>query len=281
MCARPVGANDTATTEREIHYRSIDRTPITGVLSLPSKPVAFALLMHGITVDKNEWGNLYGEMSSYFHGFGIGSLRFDFRGHGESGGTSMDVSIIDYILDIKAGVAQASKYWRKPLVFVATSFAAGPAIMTAAQLQAHVTRLALIAPVIDYEATFLRPITPWAKASFTKEALEDVSRKGYLLLDGSFKLSPRLIEEFRVIKPQAFMETLRAPVLTIHGERDSMVPFRVSRMYGAPNRASKFIALAGADHGFADSADETGESPKSQQNKRRIFSEIVDFILMK
>ena len=262
----------------KIRYKSIDGTPIVGIVSIPPKMKGFALMMHGITESKDEWGDFYVDMAKELNNNFIGTLRFDFRGHGESGGTSMDVSIIGDILDVKASLEQIKKYWDEKIVFVATSFSAGPAIMTAYQIQNNIQCIALIAPVISYRETFLEPKTEWAKNSFTKKSFEELPQIGYLLLDGSFKLSARLIEEFRFIDPIPVLKSLRFPVLLIHGEKDSMVPFEVSEKHKNPNSLSKFIALANADHGFPDADDETGMGQKSQQNKKKIYDEIINFI---
>lgn len=263
----------------KIGYTSIDGTPIVGILSIPSKMKGFALMMHGITETKDEWENFYVEMSKELNDNFIGALRFDFRGHGESGGSSMDISIIGDILDVKASLEQIKKYWDGKIVLVATSFGAGPAIMAASQIQDIIHCIVLIAPVISYKETFLEPKTDWARSSFNEKSFEELSEKGYLLLDGSFKLSARLIEEFRFIDPTQVLESLRVPILLIHGEKDSMVPFEVSEKYKNLNSLSKFISLPNADHGFPDADDETGMGPKSQQNKKIIFNEINNFIM--
>jgi len=262
----------------KIQYKSIDNTPLVGIINIPPKTNGFVLMMHGITVDKDEWENFYVETANELNMMGLGTLRFDFRGHGESGNSSMDVSIIGDILDIKASIEQIRKHWSGKIVFIATSFGAGPAILTASQIQEMIQCIILIAPVIDYEATFLKPRTEWAKASFNQIALKELTKKGYLYLDKSFKLSARLIEEFRFIKPYEILDKIQIPVLLIHGEKDSMVPFEISNEHSHPNLFSKFLALSNMDHGYPDIDDDTGKGPKSQENKRKIFYEINQFI---
>lgn len=261
-----------------VEYKSVDGTPLVGIISMPSETKGFVLMMHGITVDKDEWENFYVDLADELHREGLGTLRFDFRGHGESGGSSMDVSIMGNVLDIKASIEQIKKHWCGKIIFIATSFGAGPAIITASEIQDVVQCLVLIAPVIDYDATFLNPRTEWAKESFNESAFEELQKKGYLILDESFKLSANLIEEFRTTKPYEILDTLKIPVLSIHGEKDSMVPFEITKKHAQPNPESKFFPLPNADHGYPDYDDETGKGPKSQENKKKIFNEINHFI---
>lgn len=263
---------------KKISYKSTDGTRLVGILSLPPQPLGFALMMHGITVDKDEWRGFYSDMARELARQGIGSLRFDFRGHGESGGTSLDVSIIGEMLDVEASLGKLREYWRRKVAFIATSLGAGPALMTASKLEREVGSVALIAPVLDYTLTFLRPRTEWARASFHAEAFRSMQRKGFLLLDGEFKLSPRLIEEFRWIRPYEALSSLEVPILLIHGDKDSMVPFSVSKKYFDASHGSKFVVLRHADHGFADYGDDEGDSEKSLANKERIFNEIVSWM---
>lgn len=263
---------------RKIEYKSLDGINLKGVLSIPKESKGFVLMMHGITVDKDEWQGFYKELSSYLYEKGYASLRFDFRGHGESGGTQLDVSIQGEIYDIKASIQQIRKIWNKKIAFLATSFSAGPAILTIAENHRIASCLILIAPVIDYENTFLKPQTDWAKASFNEEAFKSLPRTGYILLDGYFKLSEKLINEFRSIKPYRLLNNLNIPILLIHGKKDSMVPFQLSRKYFKPKQGSKFLVIENADHGYPEAGDETGTSPQSQINKHIIFQEIFNFL---
>lgn len=236
--------------EIRIKYKSIDGTSLIGILNIPIQLEGFALLMHGINETKNEWADFYKDMAEYLNKNCIGTLRFDFRGHGESGGISSDVSIIGDILDIKSSLKIMKKHWDGKFVFIATSFGAGPAIILASQIQDILQCIILIAPVLSYKETFLEPRTEWAKQSFNKESLDKVDSQGYLLLDGSFKLSANLIEEFKVIEPVKFLNKLEIPILFIHGNKDSMVPFEVTQRYSHVNAKTKLFTLLNADHGF-------------------------------
>jgi len=107
---------------REIRYRTLDGEKLAGILSIPKNPHGFVLMMHGITESKDEYLGFYSKMAKSLHDNGVASLRFDFRGHGESTGSSLDISVIGDVLDIKASIAQVRKYWKRPISLVATSF---------------------------------------------------------------------------------------------------------------------------------------------------------------
>ena len=264
--------------EEKIFYKSLDGIRLCGIFTLPDKPKGFALMAHGITMDKNEWNDFYVEISHELCKNKIASLRFDFRAHGESEGLQRELTVIGELLDIKASAKKIMEKWKGKISIIATSFGAGPAILYTAQNPDVVNCLILLCPVLDYEATFLNPIVPWAKESFNEKGFKDLEEKGFLLLDGVFEIGTKMVEEFRIIKPYKYLKKIKCPVLTIHGDMDSMVPYEISKKYGSPNEYSKFITLKGADHGFVAYDDETGESEQSQRNKKLVIKEIIQWI---
>ena len=63
----------------------------------------FVVIMHGFTGNKNE--TLLSQIAEGLQTRGIGSVRFDFNGHGESEGRFQDMTIENEIADCKAVVA--------------------------------------------------------------------------------------------------------------------------------------------------------------------------------
>ncbi len=62
------------------------------------------LWLHGITVNKDEYLNFFKEGAEYMAQKRIDSLRIDFRGHGDSSGTSLDFSIAGQMIDIDSAI---------------------------------------------------------------------------------------------------------------------------------------------------------------------------------
>jgi len=264
--------------ESKIYYKSLDDIRLCGVFTVPKMPKGFVLMAHGITMDKNEWNNFYVEIAQDLCKRKFASFRFDFRAHGESEGLQRDLTVIGELIDIKASIKKIRENWKQKISIIATSFGAGPAILYTAQNPDVVSCLILLCPVIDYESTFLNPIVPWAKESFNEKGFKDLEEKGFLLLDGVFEIGIKMVEEFRIVKPYEYLKRITCPVLTIHGDMDSMVPYEISKKYGSPNEFSKFVTLKGADHGFVAYDDETGESKQSQRNKQIVLQEIIQWI---
>jgi pimeloyl-ACP methyl ester carboxylesterase len=260
--------------EEQVEFQTSDRVTIRGTFLSPENPRRAALLLHGITLNREEFG-LYRDLAEELAERGIATLRFDFRGHGESAGSTLDISVIGECLDIRAAIAFLRGLTPAPIQAVAMSFSAGPAIFVAADTPFE--KLALIAPVLSYERTFLRPSTPWGERWFGSQAVEASYSEGYSLLENS-RLSVRLFEEFRTLSPACVLRQLSLPRLAIHGNRDSMVPFDVTEELLAEIPGARLAVLEGADHGFQASGDNRGSAAKSLVNKSAIIRWIADFL---
>jgi len=53
-----------------------------------------------LNVDKNEWNDFYRNLAKHLYENGYSTLRFDFRGHGESGGSKRELTIIGSLVDL-------------------------------------------------------------------------------------------------------------------------------------------------------------------------------------
>jgi pimeloyl-ACP methyl ester carboxylesterase len=263
--------------EKKIYYQSKDKIKLCGIFSIPDKMNDFVLLTHGITMDKNEYDDFYKDVAKALYTNGIGTFRFDYRAHGESEGKQREMTIIGELIDIESSMEKISEVWKKQITIMGTSFGAGSSILYTALYPSNVKNLILLSPVLDYNATFIKPVTPWGKDNFNNKGFSQLKNKGYMLLDGEFELGVHLIEEFRVIKPYEFLTTINCPILTIHGDKDSMVPFKISEKYGQPNPRSKFIRIKNGGHGYMDFNDEIGDSKISLKNKNFIIQEIINW----
>lgn len=213
-----------------------------------------AVLAHGITGDRESDG-LFTALALRLRNEGVASLRFDFRGHGESDGAQEAVTIRGEVADLRASLERARDEVRTPLALVASSFGAIAGIECLRD-EGDVRCAVLVNPVLDPRRTFLEPELPWAKASFSPEALQAARDRGFLLLDGRFRVGAELLREMGEAAPFRGYRTLEMPTLVLHGDRDSYVPFGITEAHGPPNDASRFVAVRGGEHGFPGAARE-------------------------
>lgn len=235
--------------QSKIHFASRDGTRLCGILvTLDKAERVGAVLAHGITVEKNEDG-FYTRLAKVLAEARVPSLRFDFRGHGESDGEPSEMTIKGEIEDLAAAIDHVQELGWKRVAIVGTSFGGGVAVLYAYHHPDKVSCLSLLSPVLDYGRTFLNPETEWAQEWFTHEALRRAKTTGVLDLDG-FPLGAKLLDEFKELNPGTTLLNLAVPALIIHGSDDSMVPFQVAKAVGSRYAHGRFISIQGADHGF-------------------------------
>jgi len=249
------------------------------IMHTEAKGKAVVLWLHGITVDKNEYLNFFKEGSQYLEALGVDSLRIDFRGHGESSGTSLDFSIVGQMMDVEAALNYLNQRYSEKgftLYIVGCSFGAAPAIFAALRWPKIVKNIILIAPVLSYIRTFIQPETEWGQSIFNVLALSKMEKTKKLYINDDFPISIRLVEEMRLIDPLVALKQLKQGVTIIHGDADSMVPYDVSKQAASAMSTVKLFTFKNMDHGFTDVDDEIGTSLKSQENKKRIYDIISE-----
>lgn len=275
MDRHPSGAD----VMEEFRLHTLDGYHIAAVLTRADSSDV-VIWTHGISVDKDEYLGFFRDGAQWLARKGITSIRFDFRGHGGSSGSSLDFSIVGQNLDTRAVIefVQQEFSGRARIHVVGASFGAAPAIFAAARYSDTIESVALISPVLSYVRTFLKPETEWAKELFSDDQLRALYNSGRLYLDSTFCIGPRLVEEMWIIRPDTELRHLSQRVLAIHGNRDSMVPFDATVQACRGLEHVVFVTLQGADHGFMQEGDEEGLTPQSLANKEAIFRKLEDHI---
>lgn len=229
---------------------SIDGLQLEAAVHSPSSQShGTVVLAHGITADMDE-GGMFVRLADNLAVSGLTAVRFSFRGHGRSGGTQEGVTIAGEMLDLQAVLKQAEQEYPGPLFIVAASFGAVATLLSLPYLEDRLAGLVLWNPVLDLTRTFLAPELPWGLANFTGDARRQLDVKGYLTVDGCFRLGRVLFEELGRYNPSArFIESER-PALVIHGDRDSYVSYNVARKAASVRGNCQFHSVTGSDHGF-------------------------------
>jgi len=219
------------------------------------------LLCHGIASDKEARGK-YTSLARQLAERGFDSLRFDFRGHGESNITPAETSVAGMMIDLQTAAEYLGLRYARVHV-VAGSFAASVALL----LSGHVTlgNLASVCfcnPVTDYGSTFTRSKMPWARSFFPQGGLRDALRACPIAIpERAFAFGWRMVVELFCLSPAASGLGWNVPLLVIHGTDDQAVDPEDSsafvRKMGRPN--VEFVLLDGCSHGLEEKRDEVFE----------------------
>lgn len=162
---------------------------------------------------------------------GYAMLRFDYSGHGLSGGDIEQASVGDWLAEAQAAMALVGE---RPLVLVGSSLGGWIALLLArefarrgdSQLDARLKGLVLIAPAWDMTETLM-----WEKMS---DAVRDtVLGEGVYYApsnyDDPYPITKILIEEGRNHLLAAGNTPVTAPVRILQGMRDPDVPWEHAR----------------------------------------------------
>lgn len=236
--------------EEKINFKSTGGLNLCGILSKsPKSTHKCIVLCHGIVVDKEEDGaftNLAVKLSKA--GFNV--FRFDFRGHGESEGESVDLTIEGEADDIEGAFNYLKCRGYTIFGLLGASFAAGSVSLFSSAHPGLIEAIVLWNPVIDYQF-LIRPKTKWAKEYWGERVFEQVSKFGFAKVE-NFKIGKPLLEEITSLEPWRLLQRLHIPILVIHGDKDTFVPYKDSVRYTRLIPNGKLETIKGAEHGFSD-----------------------------
>jgi alpha/beta superfamily hydrolase len=237
-------------------------------------------MCHGIDSHKQEYLDMHAVLAQRLAERGVASLRFDFRGHGESSGTNLDFDVSGQIIDLDAAVRWlgANGHDNSRKVFLGVSFGAAPGLFWSLT-RAPFARVCLFAPVLSYKDTFLEPTTEWGRAAFNPRGFRHAAEHGYLVLDESFRVSIKLIEEMRLLDPRRGLAAFGpGSVLAIHGTADSLVPCSTTQELTATHPNVEVRIIPGMDHGLFVVGDDDGLTSRSHDLQARLYQVITDHL---
>lgn len=243
-----------------IHYPAVTQTE-----KLPA-----VLFCHGLGGHKVGKFRLYIDLAEKLASLGIVSLRFDFRGAGDSEGKLSDMTITSQVEDATLALDFLKN---EPLVearrigLFGRSFGGLIAILCAAKAS-NIKSLALWAPVFSGE--------PWLEKwkALQNTPLVKEQKQALMKINGIYPGMP-LFQQLFMLDLAAELATLHnVPLLHVCGEQDQLVTlFHAEKFQQARQHAAKseFLRLAESDHDFSH----TAERQKAMQKTVEWFKETL------
>lgn len=250
----------------EVDFSSYDGVRLFGTLELPkTKPSALILLVHGITSDRSEWG-IFDLAAELFAREGFASLRFDFRGHGESALASKKISLLGIQQDILAAWSELLPFGPDAKHFVIGSSFGGGLSYRAADLVGGFSRAFLLAPVFDYAADIMKSAPNW----------EQATREGTLIQYSNLQLNPEIISESGGFR--SLLEGSKLPATIFHGDQDDDVPIESSQHVVDSHPDFELVAVRGAGHVMSVPGDFDMEDSQSWEFVNDVLTTIINTI---
>jgi pimeloyl-ACP methyl ester carboxylesterase len=197
-----------------------------------STPVV--VMFHGFTGNHIENRFIFVKMSRELEKAGISSIRFDFRGSGDSEGSFEEMTLSSEVSDAKVVVEYAKKRFSSKIGILGLSMGGTIALLSAAKLQPDA--LCLWAPAARNAEVFRKNGMP-----STSNVPLDV---------GGLAISPKFIDE--IMQTDAFSQAkhYEKPVLIVHGTEDPTVPFEHSQQLVKEFKNAELVPIEGANHTF-------------------------------
>ena len=206
-------------------------------------PQTLVVMLHSFPGHKAGKGGLFEAMAGYLCESGYHTLRFDFRGCGESDGLQESFSLSRASEDLKMALYWAHKDGYKNFIFIGEGLGASIAIQN---YTPQATGLALLWPIADTK-TYYDYLThghlPEGK----------IKKAGFLELHG-YRIGTTLLGELKRCNLMLHMKKVKAPTLILHGSRDKVAPPKEMEIF-RKHLGSSHIDITnfhGGDHGLSD-----------------------------
>lgn len=200
--------------------------------------------------------DMLGTKAEYLDGWsaqnGRAFLRFDYTGHGESGGAFEDGSIGDWSED---ALAVLDGLTAGPQILVGSSMGGWIATLLALKRPERVAAMVFIAPAPDFTERLMRP-------SFTEEQRRTLEETGRLEQPSDYSDEPeiitrKLIDDGRDHLVLSGDIAIRTPVRILQGMRDEAVPYAHALEFAQRLESGdvEIVLTPGGDHRLSTPAD--------------------------
>lgn len=258
---------------RDTEFESADGLRLSGTFVAPSDASAsVAVLVHGSDTDRDA-GGFFTRLAASLAEARIMSLRFDLRGHGNSGGQRGALTVNRTLDDIRSAVAHVRDVVGSgPVYLIGAGYAGGISAYYAAQHPDIVRKLVLLYPQLSYKERLVDDKPSW-HIDRTSEMSRGQSARDPRFAGGR----PFLNEPHNLLSPAAMQGSV--PMLIVHGTGDTVIPVEGSRTF-VENAAApiRLLEIEGAQHEFAVDGDTAFTEHQTQEWQAQAISDIANWL---
>ena len=235
-------------TNEKLTFEGAGGSRLVARLSRPDdgEVAAYALFAHCFTCSKDLRAVV--NLSRALTQAGIGVLRFDFTGLGESEGDFADTSFSSNVGDLVAAAEFMSRRFAPPAVLVGHSLGGAAVLQAAGRLEG-----------VEAVATIGAPFRPEHVTHLFAESLDEIEARGeaqVLLAGRRFTVSREFVRDLEAQSMAGAIADLRRPLLLFHSPVDDTVGIEnAAEIYTAARHPKSFVSLDDADHLLSDERD--------------------------
>jgi len=232
----------------KVQFKNANGYTLSARLEFPpdSHPYAFAIFAHVFTGNKNLSATRHISRALTQHGIGV--LRFDFTGLGESEGDFSDTNFTSNVDDLLAAAKYLEENYEAPRILIGHSLGGAAVIFAASQLDS-----------IQAVATIGAPSEPEHVMHLLQGKIEDIEKSGVanVSIGGrNFTIKKQFLDDLRSKDMFKILRDLKKPILVLHSPQDNVVEIEnAAKIYRAAFHPKSFVSLDGADHMLSKKGD--------------------------
>jgi putative redox protein len=233
---------------QRLFFQSASGQRLAARLDVPDdkSPVAYALFAHCFTCSKNY--KAIAHISRALAGEGIGVLRFDFTGLGESEGDFADTNFSSNVADLIAAADFLRIKFEAPRILVGHSLGGTAVLQAAAQVPSSVAVVTIAAP--SEPAHVLRLLRD------TREAIEAKGEAEITIAGRTFKIKKQLLDDLEHTHMRETIRQLNRALLIFHSPNDRTVGIdNAAKIFEAARHPKSLISLDRAYHLLSNPSD--------------------------
>jgi putative redox protein len=234
-------------SRQRVEFPNAQGLRLSGILDHPDGPVrAWALFAHCFTCTKDSRAAAY--ISRSLAELGIGVLRFDFTGLGDSEGEFASSGLSVNIHDLVAAAQYLADNFAAPALLIGHSLGGAAVLSAAAEIVSSVAVVTIGAPARAAHVT----------RHFGRQ-VEEIRERGAaeVSIGGRpFQVSREFIEDLEQQPPPQHLKRLRRALLVMHSPIDAVVDIdNATEIFTQALHPKSFVSLDQADHLLTDRAD--------------------------
>jgi len=219
---------------------------LSGSLTLPvQRPCGYALFAHCFTCGKNSVAAR--RITDALSAHGVGVLRFDFTGLGDSEGEFGNTNFSSNLDDLKAAVSFLREHYQAPQLLIGHSLGGTAVLAMAAQ-----------EPEVKAVVSIGAPFSAGHVVHNFEQAVQTIARAGEATVDlggRPFTIKQQFLEDVAHFDGRQ-LAGMKKALLLMHAPTDRIVAIdEAEKIYHAAKHPKSFVSLDKADHLLSKPAD--------------------------
>ena len=232
---------------QKFDFKNAQGETLSGRLELPAtEPAAFAIFAHCFTCTKNILAA--SRISKALNDFGIGVLRFDFTGLGNSEGDFSNTNFSSNVRDLEAAYFALAQEFKAPKIMIGHSLGG-----------AAVLKSSLSLPEVDAVVTIGAPSDTHHILKNFEQSVPAIESHGLVevrLAGKLFTIKKQFLDDVREQELLQDLQKSKKAFLVLHSPTDNTVSVEhAAKIFGALRHPKSFVSLDQADHLLSKAED--------------------------